>query len=235
MRLDELFRNLGYIAGTIGAQLREACDEGVPLAELDLTGLPPREVALRGPGQVVLSDGEAFAVDVEAGPDADDVRFTLDEDRLTIAGGGRDTVVRVTLPAPDKLALAGAGRMTAATLAPGGEISIAGSGRLEVAAVAGGRIKASIAGSGRVALDGRAEYLDLSIAGSGNCDAEGLLVDDAAVHVAGSGDAIFACNGEVSVHLMGSGNVIVLGSARCNVHSVGSGTVTCERERESTD
>ena len=235
MRLDELFRNLGYIAGTIGAQMREACDEGVPLEELDLTGPPPREVALRGPAHVVLSDGETFAIDVETGPDDTEVRFTLDEDRLTIGGGTRDTVVRVTLPAPDELALAGSGRMTVARLAPGGEISVAGSGRLEVAAVEGGRVKTSIAGSGRVALDGRADHLDLSIAGSGSCDAEGLLAENAAVHIAGSGDAIFACNGEVQVHLMGSGNVIVRGSARCSVHSVGSGTVTCERERESAD
>jgi hypothetical protein len=61
------------------------------------------------------------------------------------------------------------------------------------------------------------------------------MVESAAVHIAGSGDAIFACNGEVSAHLMGSGNVIVRGTARCSVHSVGSGTVTCERGRESVD
>jgi hypothetical protein len=234
MRLDELFKNLGYIAGTIGAQMREAYD-GVPLAELDLSGLAPREVALRGPGQVVLSEGDTFAIDVEAGPDSEDVLFALDEDRLRVCGGSGDTVVRVTLPAPGKLAVAGSGRMSAARLARDGEISVAGSGRLEVAAVGGGNIKASLAGSGRAAIDGHAEHLELSIAGSGSCDAEGLMVESAAVHIAGSGDAIFACNGEVAAHLMGSGNVIVRGTARCSVHSVGSGTVTCERGRESAN
>ncbi len=234
MRLDELFRNLGTIAGTIGAQMREAF-EGVPLEELDLTGPPPREVSLRGPAQVVLSEGDSLAIDIEAGPDEDEVRFLLDEDRLAIAGGGRETVVRVTTPAPAKLATCGSGRMTAARLARDGEISIAGSGRLEVAGVEGGRLKINIAGSGRLAVDGRAEALELSIAGSGSCDADGLAVERAAVHIAGSGDAIFACNGEVEAHLMGSGNVIVRGSARCSVHSVGSGSVTCEREREAAD
>jgi hypothetical protein len=233
MRLDELFKNLGYIAGTIGAQMREACD-GVPLAELDLSGPPPRQVSLCGPARVVLSDGEAFEIDVETGADGEEPLFALEGDRLRIGGGG-DAVVRVILPAPDKLAVAGSGRMTAARLARDGEMSIAGSGRLEVAALDGGRIKASLAGSGRTAIDGRAEHLELSIAGSGSCDAEGLLVDSAAVHIAGSGAAIFASNGEVSAHLMGSGNVIVRGSARCNVHTVGSGTVTCERARESAD
>jgi hypothetical protein len=228
MRLDELFKNLGYIAGTIGAQMREACD-GVPLDELDLSGPAPREVALRGPGQVMLDVGEALAIEVEGG---EDVRFVLDAGRLTIAGPG---VVRVTLPAPEKLSVAGSGWMTAAALARDGEVSIAGSGRIELARVEGGRLKVSIAGSGRAAIDGEAEHLELSIAGSGSCDAEGLMVESAAAHVAGSGDAIFACNGEVAAHLMGSGNVIVRGSARCSVHSVGSGTVTCERGRESVD
>ena len=232
MRLDELFRNLGYIAGTIGAQMREAF-EGVPLEELDLTGPPPREVAHRGPGQVVLGQGEVPRIDVERGPGGEEVRFAFDGERLAIAGGDRQTVVRLTMPAPQRLAAVI--RPEPARLAHDGEISIAGSGRLEVAAVDGGRLAVNIAGSGRLAIDGRADELALSIAGSGAFDGEGLVVEEAAVHIAGSGDAIFACNGEVAAHLMGSGNVIVRGSARCSVHSVGSGTVTCERERESTD
>src|SRR5688572_23641775 len=109
MRLDELFRNLGHIAGTIGAQMRESC-EGVALEELDLTGAPPRQVALCGPAQVVLSEGEIFRIDVASAPGGDEVRFMLGEERLRIAGGDRDTVVRVTLPAPGKLSVAGSGR-----------------------------------------------------------------------------------------------------------------------------
>jgi hypothetical protein len=231
MRLDELFRNLGYIAGTLGAQMREA-HEGVPLDELDLAGPAPRKVALRGPAQLVLIEGDTFAIEIDAAPEADEPRFVLDGERLSVSGNG---VVHVTMPAPRKIAVGGSGWITAARLARDGKVSIAGSGRVELAAVDGGHLKVSIAGSGRAAIDGAAEHLELSIAGSGSCDAEGLMVGSAAVHIAGSGDAIFACNGEVTAHLMGSGNVIVRGSARCSVHSVGSGTVTCERERESAD
>lgn len=235
MHLDELFRNLGYLAASLGAQMREGACEGVPLDELDLTGTLPAKVSLCGPAQVVLSEGEVFWVDVSPGPSGNEVLFALGEERLGISGGDPDTVVNVTLPAPRKIGVAGSGRVTAAKLARDGKVSIAGSGRLELAAVEGGRIKVSLAGSGRAALDGQADELELSIAGSGSCDAEGLMVDKAAVHIAGSGDAIFTCNGEVAAHLMGSGNVIVRGSARCSVHSMGSGTVTCEREREAAD
>jgi len=235
MRLDELFRNLGYLAGTIGSQMRESAFDGVPLADLDLTGPVPQKVSLCGPAQVVLSEGEVFRVDVENNLSGEEVLFSRHEDRLGVSGGDADTVVRITLPAPRELKVAGSGRMTAAKLARDGKVSIAGSGRLELASVEGGRLKVSLAGSGRVAIDGQADELELSIAGSGSCDAEGLMVGKAAIHIAGSGDAIFACNGEVDAHLMGSGNVIVRGSARCSVHSVGSGTLTCERERESAD
>ena len=209
MRLDDLFRNLGYIAATISSQVRDSTLQGVPLETLDLTGEAPHKVALLGPAQLVLSEGEVFRVDVEPGDGADTVRFSLDEGKLGVAGGHHDTIVRVALPAPRKLTVAGSGWMTAEKLARDGKVSIAGSGRLEVAAVNGGRVKVSIAGSGRLALDGQADELDLSIAGSGTCDAEGLVVEKAAVHIAGSGDTIFTCNGEVAAHLMGSGNVIV--------------------------
>jgi len=234
MRLDELFRNLGYLAGSLRVNIHEGCD-GVPLEELDLSGPAPEKIAHCGPSQVVVSEGPEFGVEVEPSPGAADVRFALAENRLAISGGDHDTVVNLTLPAPRKVSIAGSGRITAAKLARDGKLSITGSGRLEVAAVEGGRVKVSLAGSGRAAIDGRADELDLSIAGSGSCDAEGLRVDRATVHIAGSGDAIFACNGEVSAHLMGSGNVIVRGSARCSVHSMGSGTVTCELDRETVD
>lgn len=235
MRLDELFKNLGYIAATIGSQMRDTAFQGIPLEELDLTGPAPHKIALLGPAQVVVTQGEVFRVDVEPGSGIEPVLFTQSEGRLGIGGGDTETIVRVAMPAPRKLALAGSGRMTVEKLASDGKVSIAGSGRLEVAAVEGGRLGVSIAGSGRLAVDGQVDELDLSIAGSGSCDAEGLLAGKVAVHVAGSGDAIFTCNGEVVAHLMGSGNVIVIGSARCNVHSMGSGTLTCERDREAAD
>ncbi len=235
MRLDELFKNLGTIAGTIGAQVREAAFQGVPLDQLDLTGPAPSEVSLLGPAQVFVSVGEVFRIDVEPGAAGDEVRFNASDARLSITGGDGSAVIHVALPAVARVAVAGSGRLTVERLVAGGEVSVAGSGRLEIAAVDGGSLKASIAGSGRLAADGRVDNLELSIAGSGSCDAEGLVAEQAAVHIAGSGDAIFTCNGEVSAHLMGSGNVIVRGSARCSVHSMGSGTVTCERARESAD
>jgi len=233
MRLEELFNNLGAIAGTVAAQVRDATVPGVPADELDLTGPPPRKVALTGPAHVVIAEGEMFRVAVESGPGSETVRFALDGERLRIGGGEADTVIHVTLPAPRRLALAGSGRMHAARLARDGKVAIAGSARLEIERADGGSLDVNIAGSGRLMIDGEADALELSIAGSGSFDGEGLAVGSAKVSVAGSGDAIFSCDGDVAASLMGSGNVIVRGAARCSVSSMGSGTLVCERPRDA--
>ena len=234
MRLDDLFRNLGTLAATIGSHTFECAFDGVALEDLDLTGPPPRRITLSGPAQVVVTQGEAFHIEVQPGPTSRPLRFSREGKRLGVNGGDTETIVSITLPQLKKLSVAGSGRITADRIGPDSKISIAGSGRIEVAKVKGGHLSAHIAGSGRLTLDGRADELSLHIAGSGRCDAEGLAVDAATIHIAGSGDAIFACDGDVEAHLMGSGNVIVHGNARCNVHSVGSGAVTCEREHKTS-
>ena len=250
MKFEKLIRGLAPIAAIAFAASLSGCkdmnirindEEGVPLAELDLSGDPPSELVLAGPDTVVVTDGARLDIDVEGDTAAvEALRFTLSDGTLGILREGKSwsrddgvATVRVTMPSPAKVVIAGSGGVAAQSLAREAEVTIAGSGRLELASVEGGRLNVSIAGSGRLAIDGQADELELSIAGSGSCDAEGLVVEKAAVHVAGSGDAIFGCNGEVTAHLMGSGNVIVRGAARCEVHSMGSGTLTCERERES--
>ena len=88
MRLDELFKNLGYLAGTIGSQVRDGAFEGVPLEELDLTGAGcRRRLRCSARRKCVLSEGEVFRVDVEPGPSRRGRAFSLDEGRLGVAGG----------------------------------------------------------------------------------------------------------------------------------------------------
>ena len=111
MRFDELFKNLGYIAGTFASQMRQAA-EGLPLAELDLTGPAPRAVTLTGPSHVEVKAGEVFRIEVD-GPAREDVRFVLGEERLGVTGGDAETTVRVVVPELRRLSLAGSGRMTA--------------------------------------------------------------------------------------------------------------------------
>lgn len=230
---------LGALAGCDGPWSGLADGDGVPLAELNLDAGPPEGVVLAGPDTVSIVAGERFAVTAE-GQAADKLRFKLENGTLAITrerqdwfGDSEDTAtVRITMPAPRRLSMAGSGRMTSEALANEAELAIAGSGTLETPNVAAGSLKVSIAGSGDYRAGGSADTLELSVAGSGNGNMRGLKVAHARVNIAGSGDATFASDGEVEANIMGSGTVTVLGSARCKVSAIGSGSLVCEREAE---
>ena len=149
MRLDELFRNLGYLAGTIGAQMRDGAFDGVPLAELDLTGPAPRKGFAVRPGASRAERGRGVPRRCRAGPSGEEVLFARHEHRLGVSGGDARHRRAHHVARAAQAGGGRSGRMTAAKLARDGKVSIAGSGRLEVAAVEGGRLKVSIAGSGR--------------------------------------------------------------------------------------
>lgn len=246
MRMNRFFKTMGpFVAlAALGAlagcnNIRWGDTDGLPLAELDLSGEAPEEVALIGPDTVSITEGSQFTVTVEGDAAvADRLRFKLEDGTLGIMrenGEWSDrsvATVHITMPAPRKLAVAGSGKLTSASLASDAEVSIAGSGTLETPAVDTTSLEVSIAGSGTYVAAGRTGELELSIAGSGSGRMEGLKADSAEISIAGSGDAIFASDGEVEANIMGSGVVTVRGSARCKVNSVGSGSLVCERAPE---
>jgi hypothetical protein len=251
MRMNNFFKTVGpFVALAAMGAIASGCtdkgfrwegkSEGVPLAELDLTGEAPEGVALMGPDTVAITDGAKFAVTVD-GEAADRMRFTLEDGTLGITrerGEWNDNgtaTVHITMPAPRKLVVAGSGRMTSERLAGKAEVAVAGSGTLETPAVDAISLEVSIAGSGSYSAAGRAGHLELSIAGSGSGDMAKLKAEGAEINIAGSGNAEFASDGDVEANIMGSGNVTVRGSARCKVHSMGSGSLTCERETEAAD
>src|SRR5690606_297729 len=135
MRIDRLFRTMGPLAGLVALGALAGCEgpwdgsSGVPLAELDLSGDAPHAVALLGPDTVTITEGAQFAVAVE-GDEAvvERLRFRLEGGTLGIGReewrdwpGGRDdagiATVRITMPAPRELSMAGSGRMTSDALA----------------------------------------------------------------------------------------------------------------------
>ena len=206
--------------------------KGVPLDELDFTAEPPRTVLLLGSARVTIKLGKTFRIKA-SGDAADALRFGLREDRLTIMKSGQscqDTgpaELEVTLPAVNKLSVAGSGSISCTGLTGKVKATIAGSGTLELHDMAADRLNANVMGSGILSASGTAEKLKLTIAGSGVADMDGLTVDKARVSVAGSGNSTFASDGQVKAHMMGSGDVTVIGRARCSVHSMGSGQLNC--------
>lgn len=208
---------------------------GVPLAELDMSGDAPTKLVLAGPDKVVLSEGTALDIDVEGDAKAVElVRFTLKEGALIISREGSEwknagtAIVRVTMPAPSEIVIAGSGAVEAPAMANSAKILIAGSGEATISSLASSKADVTIAGSGSLVAGGTADHLELNILGSGKAEMADLKVERAGIRVAGSGDASFASDGTVKADIMGSGDVRVIGSATCEINAMGSGTLKCE-------
>ncbi len=207
--------------------------EGVPLADLDMSGAAPTELALATRDRVVLSEGKTLAIKVTGDPEAiEALRFNLGDDSLGVMrekgsnAEGR-AVVAVTMPAPREIVLAGSGEIDAPALAEEAEVNMAGSGTVRIGKVASTRLSVNVMGSGKLEAAGTAEKLDFNVAGSGQLAARGLKVDRAEINIAGSGGGEFASDGKVSANVAGSGDVTVYGRAECKISAMGSGKLRC--------
>ena len=243
MTVQTFFKRLGPVAALAGAALVAGCDgmdiqfgdtEGVPLAELDMTGTAPTELVLAGSDEVIVTRGDRFDIDV-SGDDAavDALRFALSDDSLAVhrekdswSDKGKATV-RVTLPGLTTLVLAGSGDIRADRMDGRADVTVAGSGSVAIDEVDAERFEVTIAGSGDLEASGRAERLELTIAGSGDARLGGVQVNQADVSVVGSGDAEISSDGKVDASIAGSGDITVNGSADCKVSSMGSGSLNC--------
>lgn len=244
MKFDKFIRAIAPVAAIALAAGLAGCkdmnisindEDGVPLSELDMSGDAPTELVLAGPDSVVVTTGNALAIDLEGDERAvEALRFTLKDGTLGILRqrgtgniDGKLATVRVTMPLPEKIVIAGSGGVAAQGLARTAEVTIAGSGRLDVAYADSDTLDVNVVGSGTFGAAGVVKTLDLTVAGSGSMDAPGLKADDAKVTILGSGDADFASDGTVTAKVMGSGDVTVSGSATCTVEAMGAGKVTC--------
>jgi len=214
--------------------------EGVPLAELDMSGEAPTELLVAGPDKVIVTEGDALTIDVE-GDSADAVRFVLDGKMLGVTREEEtwdwdgQAIVRVTMPALEEIDIAGSGSVEAATVASDAEINIGGSGSVAVDQVNADRLEIAIGGSGSVRAAGSARDLEVSIGGSGGTNLANLTADDAEISIAGSGSVSLKSDGKVEASIAGSGSVNVVGSAECKVTALGSGTLTCKPAAETTE
>jgi len=240
--LHRIIRGLAPVFAFAAAVAVSGCDtdfsiggeKGVPLAELDTAGKTPTSLVLAGPDSVTVTEGGALKIEVSGDPEAvAALRFTLDDDTLGVMRkkGASDidgrAQVAVTMPALEKLVLAGSGTVEAARLSGKAEVTIAGSGTVRTPAVEATSLEVTIAGSGTYRAAGAADSLELTVAGSGTADMAGLKVVRADVTIAGSGTAGFASDGTIDASVMGSGEVTVTGSAKCTIKSMGSGRLNC--------
>ena len=205
--------------------------KGVPLSEVELAGPPPSEVVLASGDTVVVTDGNTFSIKVE-GADTDTLRFVRDERTIGITredgwSGESSAVIRITMPPPSQVVIAGAGTIEAQSLGKEADISIGGSGSVLFGKAAADKLGINIGGSGTVKGSGTAKVLEVVIGGNGDVELAGLKADKAEISIGGNGDVAFASDGEVEANIAGSGDVKVAGNAKCTVNAFGSGTLDC--------
>ncbi|GAA0758353.1 hypothetical protein FHS52_000630 [Erythromicrobium ramosum] len=219
------------LAGCEGAEMEINGQKGVPLADVVLTGAPPSEVVLASGDTVILTEGDSFTIKVEGG-NTESLRFVRDERTIGITreegwSGDTNAIIRITMPAPEEVVIAGSGTIKAPTLASDAEVTIGGSGLVEFGTVAAEKLGINIGGSGTIRGAGTVKSLTINIGGSGEVELAGLKADTAEVSIGGAGDVAFASDGEVTANIAGAGDVTVTGKAKCTVNEFGSGTLNC--------
>ncbi|MXP28010.1 DUF2807 domain-containing protein [Porphyrobacter algicida] len=228
------------LAGCDNAHISINDDDGVPLSELKTDGPAPTKLVLASPDKVSVSDGGKLDISVSGDKDAvDALRFSLKDGTLGIYRKGKWTgngtaLVKVTMPSPREIVLAGSGDVEAQSLTGDAEVTIAGSGTAKVAHIDANSLDVNLLGSGSMAGSGKANSLDLKVAGSGEGRMHDLNVNSADVKILGSGSAAFSSNGTVEAKIAGSGSVDVYGRASCKINSVGSGTLNCHNSDSAT-
>lgn len=246
--LNALFRKLLPVAvlglglvtsGCDGMDVQVGDTKGVPLADFDMSGAAPTGVVLAGPDTLIVTEGDTLDIKVEGAQAAvDALRFNLDKGSLGIMReknswkDGGAAIVRVTMPLPEEVTIAGSGAATLPGMAGKAEVTIGGSGTVDVGTLAGESLEITIGGSGTVKAKGAVKTLTMTVGGSGKAEMAGLKVDKAEINVGGSGDAQFASDGEVEANIAGSGDIVVTGRAKCNIQAFGSGTLTCKPASE---
>ena len=205
--------------------------EGVPLADIEIAGPPPTDVVLSSGDTVILTTGDTFAITVD-GSNVDTLRFVRDADVIGVSrengwSGKNDATIRITMPPPKDVVIAGSGTVRAQSLASASEITIGGSGLIEFGTIAAETLGINIGGSGTVRGAGTVKRLDVNIGGAGDIEMPSLKADSAEVTIGGTGDVAFASDGDVSATIAGAGDVRVSGAAKCTVETYGSGSLTC--------
>lgn len=201
-------------------------------------------ISNEGAGDLYVTVGEAFKVEVEGTPDVLDrvitevkngtlvVRFKEKKGGWSWSSNNEMYKVRVFMPY-----LAAVANSGSADVAVQGNLrndsfalSLSGSGDVKIQALRTNVAKFQIAGSGSIMVEeGKTQRFDVSIAGSGDVKTTNMNAEVATVQISGSGDVALTASRLLDVQIAGSGNVHYAGNPRITQNIQGSGDVVRTR------
>lgn len=157
------------------------------------------------------------------------VRWNSDGKKISWRNNQPTTVVTVTVPAVEALAVLSSGDMRVEGKITGNNFSVrlSGSGDIHIpSAELRGEVTTALQGSGDIHLAGFCAQHSITLAGSGDIKASDLRATTATVRLAGSGDVSVRADEKLDASVAGSGDVRYAGSPRELVkHVSGSGSV----------
>ncbi|MBV6405333.1 MAG: DUF2807 domain-containing protein [Flavobacteriales bacterium] len=178
---------------------------------------------VQGPVQQVRAEGPAAAMDLLNTRVKDGI-WHVRTDRCF--DGDVDLVVHITLPALERVGVAGSGDVRATGNFAGDrlEVTVAGSGDITMP-LSARELEVSILGSGDVNLSGTAGQARVRITGSGAVNGLELSAGRAKVEIMGSGDAGLTVVDALEAEILGSGGVNYRGTPKVSTSISGSGAV----------
>ncbi len=225
---------VSFAAPTPWSLIHFDSDDEEEQAVIPLTSLKGFEgIALEGPDDVIVTQGDQFAVALDGDKDAARFLNLYVRDGVLHVGrrGGHwngDTTVRVTMPALTRIMLVGSGDMQVEKL-DGKAFSalVTGSGDLNVNEVISDNVALTLRGSGDVAMTGTTRALGVNLLGSGDIQLGDLNAQTADITLRGSGSVQAHASGSAKLDVTGSGDAHVSGTTQCQITKVGSGDVEC--------
>ena len=200
-------------------------------------------ISNEGAGDLYVTVGEAFKVEVEGTPDVLDrvitevkngtlvVRF---KEKSGLSWPMYNEIYKVRVYLPRLVAIANAGSSDVSVQGDlrndSFALSLSGSGDVKIHALDTKVAKFQIAGSGSIVVEGGAvNRFDVSIAGSGDVKTQAMNAEIATVSIAGSGDVTLSASRVLDVNIAGSGDVRYAGNPRITQNIQGSGDVVRTR------
>jgi hypothetical protein len=217
---------LSYAFGRDGETIRET---------RSVTGFD--EVRLAGSGELIITQGADYRLEVEAGPRAlAEIVTEVDGNTLELRQRAgwllwewwRFRAPKYHLTVPDLAVIRTSGSAEIVSDGLAGDslrIVTSGSGDAELTLDVDS-LEVEVSGSADFNLSGRADTQRLKVSGSADYAAEGLISRDADIQISGSGDAEVFVLDTLRVRISGSGDVGYIGSPRIDQQVSGSGDVT---------
>jgi hypothetical protein len=196
------------------------------------------EVAMEGYGDLIIVQGDAEALEIEADEDLlAKLKTEVRGRRLVLSyrnwwdwlmpPWGGPLRYTVTMKTVRGVNISGSGTVTSAGIRTDDlRLEMSGSGRAAIERLTAKTLEVRVSGSGKLEIEaGEVGRQEITISGSGNLRAEGMISDEADVRVSGSGNLKLHAEKTLNVHISGSGEVGYRGQPVVSQRISGSGRV----------